>query len=175
MKRLFPILLSCVLLMISMNACEPMLDLIPTSTAAAGTTGNSSHPGTTSHAVFLDQRECSDPSQNTGMTRVYYAGGYKLVVDPNVKSSDPYSYPSGFPPDGMEQDFFGPSGAGFMMQVCPLKVTPPSAQCVTVRETFGLCNVGGAKNNCQPPANGCGKNPVTGGPTRWNPATCSCQ
>ena len=84
-------------------------------------------------------KDCSDPNQNLGEVQIYYPGGYKLYFDSSIQNSGTYSYPSGFPPDGMGEGFFGPAGTSFQVQECPVNSTSGSSQCLNINETFGTC------------------------------------
>jgi hypothetical protein len=77
--------------------------------------------------------------RDCGEVQIYYPSGYKLYFDSSIQHSSVYSYPSGFPPDGMGQGFFGTAGTSFQVQECSGNATPGSSQCLNIPETFGSC------------------------------------
>jgi len=77
--------------------------------------------------------------RDCGEVQIYYPAGYKLYFDSSIQNSGAYSYPAGFPPDGMGEGFFGPAGASLKVQECPINAAPGSSQCLNINETFGTC------------------------------------
>ena len=88
---------------------------------AGGVAANNPNPASLIPPTYLDYKDCFNFSQDIGQTQIYYPSGHQLNFDQSITHSNPYSDPQDWPPDGMGQGFFGPSGQSFTVQECPLK------------------------------------------------------